>query len=113
MVHPAAIVATIGMGLGFLLFLWNYGNTEQPHQHQRPHPDPYEHFRYDPANSTECSICLYDVNEEEYDELECGHRFHRKCWNNYLKHEEAARRTLVICPNCRKPAKVRTRGDRR
>ena len=46
-------------------------------------------------NSNECSICFDNINNEEIKKLECGHIFHKKCINDWLK-------INPICPYCRK-----------
>lgn len=49
-----------------------------------------------PPSSTECPICLGDVLSPSKAgvDLDCGHRFHKKCINAWFKRS-------VCCPCCR------------
>ena len=42
----------------------------------------------------ECSICYEDIEEKDKKILNCGHIFHNKCINNWIK-------INPICPYCR------------
>lgn len=48
-------------------------------------------FNYVPKKSGVCTICLENVNNSP---MECGHVFHTKCINKWLKNNDT-------CPNCR------------
>ena len=45
----------------------------------------------------ECSICLDDMFNTDTIALECNHRFHKKCINDWFKEKHD-------CPQCRKYA---------
>lgn len=50
----------------------------------------------DPTLNEDCSICLDKFNVGFYKRiLECGHSFHKKCVDKWLK-------THTTCPICRK-----------
>ena len=53
-------------------------------------------LRYSNESSTNCSICLMDVNKDDhYYEIKCNHIFHRKCLEKWLEEYN------YVCPVCR------------
>lgn len=48
----------------------------------------------DGSDDIKCVICIDTVNDTEMKHVRCGHSFHRKCCNNWLKVNNA-------CPVCR------------
>ncbi len=58
---------------------------------------PIENYTIDTFDSEPdtCSLCVKDYKEkEEMRKLSCGHRFHKKCADDWLE-------KLSICPNCK------------
>ena len=53
-------------------------------------------LKYSNESSTNCSICLMDVNKDDhYYEIKCNHIFHRKCLEKWLEEYN------YVCPVCR------------
>ena len=48
---------------------------------------------------SDCSICL-EAATGDIRQLECGHRFHTRCYNNWARQCNGP----VTCPNCRAPS---------
>ena len=48
---------------------------------------------------SDCSICL-EAATGDIRQLECGHRFHTRCYNNWARQCNGS----VTCPNCRAPS---------
>ena len=60
----------------------------------------------------ECPVCAED-DDEEFVELNCGHRFHRECFETYHRSQLRDLRE-VLCPLCRAPVRFYTvNGDRK
>lgn len=48
----------------------------------------------------DCPICLESMRFRQHGiELQCGHRFHKKCGHQWLERD-----TSMRCPTCRAPA---------
>lgn len=89
-------------------------------QHHGASPPPQHQHRILCAHFTaaddglrggeECPVCAEDDNDE-FVELNCGHRFHRECFETYHKSQLRDRRQ-VLCPLCRAPVSFYTvNGD--
>jgi hypothetical protein len=50
------------------------------------------------CSTPECSICI-DTEDDDFDELPCGHKFHLCCLTNYITYN--TRRQEIDCPLCR------------
>ena len=58
----------------------------------------------------QCCICHESLqNGKQIFELECKHKFHSKCWNEYTEHEFSTNRLCfeLKCPLCRHKYKVK------
>lgn len=89
-------------------------------QHHGASPPPQHQHRILCAHFTaaddglrggeECPVCAEDDNEE-FVELNCGHRFHRECFETYHQSQLGDGRQ-VLCPLCRAPVRFYTvNGD--
>lgn len=89
-------------------------------QHHGASPPPQHQHRILCAHFTaaddglrggeECPVCAEDDNEE-FVELNCGHRFHRECFETYHQSQLRDLRE-VLCPLCRAPVRFFTvNGD--
>jgi hypothetical protein len=55
----------------------------------------------------ECCICLQSVNKKEFvRELNCGHRFHKKCIDKWLV-KMSKEQEHISCPICRQNIELR------
>ncbi|XP_012287695.1 E3 ubiquitin-protein ligase Os06g0535400 [Orussus abietinus] len=99
------------LGVGLVTALWYFFIPPNEHscdpqdaQYTGAHGQPYskreKRRRQSSANSSlvECTICLESISFDPM-EAQCGHRFHRKCINNWRSLGPSG--SCSTCPVCR------------
>lgn len=50
-----------------------------------------------------CPICIENlINEEIIEITHCNHKFHRKCYLEYIDYERRQNKVKILCPLCQK-----------